>query len=134
MATTPSNVTGYDSRHSDGTPGFEYFSNDCAFAWTGKTTDPIEVSFRAYAEPVGHLIHLAEASAFNTNRTAAEHVSHFQRVCEQWMEFILDQDDDGAEAWITDMQTEQDTTTPESILRHASTGLYDLRFRYAEQA
>ncbi|GAB3868585.1 hypothetical protein GCM10028801_44770 [Nocardioides maradonensis] len=129
MATTPSNIPGYDSRHSDGTPGLEYYSNECAFAWTGDTSDPIEISFRGYGEPVAHLIHVSPRCEFAEPRPLLAHIGYFQRVCEQWIEFILEQDDDGAEAWITDMETEMDTETRASVARHVETGLYDLRFR-----
>ncbi len=129
MATTPSLIAGFESRHSDGMPGLEYYSHETAFAWTGESSDPIEVSFRGYGEPVAHLIHVTPLAAFADPRPICAHIGRFQRICDQWIAWILEQDDDGAEAWLTGGETVMDTQSSASRQHHIETGLYLLRFR-----
>ena len=128
MATTPSLIAGYVSRHSDGTPGLEYFTHDTAFAWTGQSSDPIEVSFRGYGEPVAHLIHVSPLVGFADSRPVVAHIGRFQRICDQWIAWVLE-DGEGAEAWVTGAETEMDTQSSASRQHHIDTGLYLLRFR-----
>lgn len=88
MATTPSGITGYDSRHCDGTPGLEYFSDNTAFAWTGNIGDPIEVSFGGYGEAVEHLIDVSAEIAPPASLRVA--MDWFAAVCEEWLRWSLE--------------------------------------------
>lgn len=125
--TTASGI-GMRSRLGDGTPGLEFFKDETAFVWSGQTADPIEVSFFGYAEPVAHLIHLSQHSDFARPRPITAHAELFERVCEQWLAWVLAQEG-AAEARIGGGETEQDTTSLQSQVHKLATGLYLFRFR-----
>lgn len=125
--TTTSGI-GMRSRLGDGTPGLEFFKDETAFVWSGSLADPIEVSFFGYAEPVAHLIHLSPQSDFAKPRPFADHAALFERVCEQWLAWVLGQEGD-ATARIGGGETEQDDTSLRSQAHKLGTGLYLLRFR-----
>lgn len=125
--TTTSGI-GMRSRLGDGTPGLEFFKDETAFAWSGRTADPIEVSFFGFGEPVAHLIHLSPQSDFAKPRPIADHAALFERVCEQWLAWALAHDGEAA-ARIGGGETEQDTTSLQSQVHKLTTGLYLLRFR-----
>lgn len=129
MATTPSKILGYESRHCDGTPGLEYYMSDgdIACAWSGNLQDPIEISLGGYGEPVEHLILVDDTKVFYTvpgNLDAA--LLWFVKVCREWVTFILD-NDGGAHPETIPACVEFDTEDSASRQHYIDTGIYMLR-------
>lgn len=127
-------TTGMRSRLGDGTPGFELYLDEAAFVWSGDTEDPIEVSFFSYTEPVSHLIHISARSDFTKPHPLTTHAALFQRVCAQWITWILAGQTETAAARITGGETEQDDVSAASLAHYAATGLYLLRPRTTRPA
>lgn len=89
MASTPSNIPGYDSKHCDGRPGMEYFADGYAFAWTGASKDLIEVSPGAYSEAVEWIIPSSPIVSSPFSVLADAHtpwiLAQFQHACDEWL-------------------------------------------------
>ncbi|MBU2698856.1 MULTISPECIES: hypothetical protein [Pimelobacter] len=130
MATTPSKILGYDSRHCDGTPGLEYYiaDGDMACAWSGNLHDPIEISLGGYGEPVEHLILVDDLKATGkvpSNLDAA--LLWFVQVCREWAGTFILANEGNAHPEAIPACVEFDTETSASSQHYIDTGVYMLR-------
>lgn len=124
MATNPSAIRGYTSRHSDGTPALEFFNTATghAFTWTGDRSDPIEVSAGGYGEPVTCLIQL---SAAPVPKNLVDALAWFRDVAAEWVAWLTEYGDlDNCLDLPT--RTEFDTASSASRQHWIETGIYML--------
>lgn len=90
MTSQSSKISGWTSRHSDGTPGLELYVAPWAFAWTGRFADPIEVSYGGYGEPTEYLIDMAGFPKVQEMRRLPlrRMLRWFEVVCREWAGWI----------------------------------------------
>lgn len=120
MATTPSLITDYSSAHCDGEPGLEYFAENVAFAWTGNSGDPIEISNGAYGEAVAYLLDVRTALAPPLGLREA--LDWFAQVCDEWLSWAR-----GCDQTPLPIRTELDTHTSAGVQHFIDTGVFPVR-------
>jgi len=77
-------------RSVDGVPYLTYFKDTICFEWTGKATDPIEVSPYAQGEPIEYVIYRdphTDLGLWSSQMLSGlSVVDFFQSVCDEWLE------------------------------------------------